>query len=237
MRFLPGSDIAYDLQKHRWVALGYIYEQQPSNGIPCPQRKRPRSALQEEMRAALHAEYLLLSTDQSPTLVGTYLVDCPPLEGRWPSQSVLSIRATSLTGIFQASYRFGDIEGPMMLSTEKGRLDYFCGKDVYPDEADEVPDEEGPDSTPNKGTPSAPADPLAFHTVTRSFCEDTGDVMYIPSRGVINFTDSPFGAFWGSTLLQEDGEVVKFTGRKICRRRGAHLAWESYGYAFARQSE
>lgn len=238
MRFLPGSDIAYDLQKHRWVALGYIYEQQPSNGVPCLQRKRPHSALQEDMRAALHAEYLLLSTDHAPSLVGTYLVDCTPLEGRWPSQSVLSIRTTSLPGIFQASYRFGDIEGPMMLSTEKGRLDYFCGKDVYPDDFDQQDneDEERPDSASPKKV-KAPADPLAFHTVARSFCQDTGEVMYVPARGMINFTDARFGAFRGSTVLRDDGEEVRFSGRKICRRPGAHLAWESYGYASVRQCE
>lgn len=245
MRFLPGSDIAYDLQKHRWIALGYIYEPRPpATGVPDAVRKRPRPALQEEMRAALHAEYLLLAATarSPPSIVGTYLVDCAAAGACWPNQPILSIRTTSLPGVFQASYRLGDVEGPMMMSSDADVLAYFCGKDVYTCEDSGAADDEEHDSESGQGSPArprkaAPTDPLTFHVVTRSFCEKTGQVMHVPQKGTVVFTDKRLSAFKGATVLRDGGELVDFSGRKICGRPGTHFPWENCNFALARQCE
>lgn len=103
MRFLPGSYVAYDLQKHCWAALGYIYKPRPPNGTPEAVRKRSRPVLQEEMRAAHHAGNFLHSADQRPSPVGLISLTVP----RWESAG--QTNPSSLPSIYEGSFRFGNI--------------------------------------------------------------------------------------------------------------------------------
>lgn len=129
MRVLEGSEIAYDDQAHRWIVLGYVYS---STGAHTPStaydEEDEPDTVRERMRAYMHAEYLARPKD-SPSIVGTYLIDCKALYDPWPDQPILSIRTTSLPGVYQASYNFGRTMGPIMLSTDRKLLAYFTGED------------------------------------------------------------------------------------------------------------
>lgn len=249
MRVLEGSEIAYDDQAHRWIVLGYVYS---STGAHTPStaydEEDEPDTVRERMRAYMHAEYLARPKD-SPSIVGTYLIDCKALYDPWPDQPILSIRTTSLPGVYQASYNFGRTMGPIMLSTDRKLLAYFTGEDGEEhgeedeeEDGEEDREEDGGEDGEDDGDreeakeevhEESEAEPLVYHTVMRSWCVNSGDMNYEPERGTIRFSPN-FATFAGISDMSYEGDDVPYTGRKISSKPGLRLQWEEYCSAAAR---
>ncbi|KAH8156883.1 hypothetical protein CIB48_g11363 [Xylaria polymorpha] len=71
-------------------------------------------------------------------------ISCDEIEGGWPDQAgdlSLDIRATDEPGVFEASFDFGILEGVMIMSTDKKKLEEYCSQ-LGADDSDEYDDED-----------------------------------------------------------------------------------------------
>ncbi|KAI0809590.1 hypothetical protein GGR55DRAFT_695956 [Xylaria sp. FL0064] len=89
----------------------------------------------EAERTKLYNDYLkTLKRKKDPKIfspVGTYLVNCEEIEGQWPEQADdlgLTIRKTEESGIYEAIFEFGILEGVMITSTDQMSVDQYCSE-------------------------------------------------------------------------------------------------------------
>jgi hypothetical protein len=117
---------------------------------------RARQAMEsvwEEQRTLKHDRYLASAKTMVPSPVGQYIVDCEKIERGYEVKDLtLAIRATRTSGLYQASFDFGVIEGIMMLSADESMLapyteQYGDDSDIEDDyDEDEDEDEEEDES-------------------------------------------------------------------------------------------
>ncbi|KAI2625529.1 hypothetical protein GGS21DRAFT_306733 [Xylaria nigripes] len=105
----------------------------------------------ENERAELHADYLQTLKRKNGNMtyspIGTYIIDCKEIERNWPEMADMrfKVRATDETGIFEASFDFGVVEGVMVLATDKKNLEGYRFQqrnDIDDIREDEMDDEE-----------------------------------------------------------------------------------------------
>lgn len=245
----PAPCTCNDRLKLEWTVPGHLYD------LRVPEAegwgREELSTARSHMCATLHTEYRDRNVDKRRSPVGTYFIDCDELDDPHPQQPSLSIRTTSLPGVYQASYNFGHLLGPMMMSTDKKLLAYFCGldgnddddentgHDEAEDEAQHTDDDEGdaPEDDDDSageaaaGTAEPKRKPVVFHTVMRSLCIHRDRVNYRPMKGTLTFGDSNYDVFLGITDMDyvgEDLRDVSYFGGKISREPSYHLPWEDF---------
>lgn len=85
----------------------------------------------EAGRAARHQRYLDGNAPGSISKcpAGTYMIDCPEIEGNWSDMAknmTMEIRRTPNPRIYHAIFHFGVVEGMMILSTDEKGLWRYC---------------------------------------------------------------------------------------------------------------
>ncbi|KAI1327110.1 hypothetical protein F5Y16DRAFT_203440 [Xylariaceae sp. FL0255] len=216
------------------------------------------NAKREQERNEEHARYLktikgkkgAASTKNSP--VGSYMIDCPEIEGGWPDQDDLSmdIQATDEPGIFEASFDFGVVEGAMVLSTDKKSLEDYIAELEDDDDDNEEDDEEddydsddgsrkrksGPVSRdrgrpPKKTKRSNSKTTLRFHLKFK--CRETGEgqIFYEPEEGTITFENDIMAKFSGVADFPCVGKAT-FIGRKTAAVPApGGSTWDQFSYS------
>ncbi|KAI0869894.1 hypothetical protein GGS24DRAFT_477423 [Hypoxylon argillaceum] len=211
----------------------------------------------EKERAASHADYLKTlkrrkgSRKFSP--VGGYIVDCSEIEAQWPDlaeDSTFDICATAESGVFEASFDFGVLEGIMILSTDKTALNEYCfQQDSDNDDSEDDDDDTGIETgSKRKATVSAPrgrgkrskqskaltSKTLKFHCKIR--CTETGEgqIFATPEEGTVTFKGENMVEFSAVASLPCVGSAVNFTGRKITDTGDpSGKAWSDYSEGVA----
>ncbi|KAI1263243.1 hypothetical protein F5Y18DRAFT_429333 [Xylariaceae sp. FL1019] len=206
--------------------------------------KKEMKAANEELeneRAEEHADYVkTLSRRKEYSPVGSYIIDCEEIETQWPDQArdmLLQVFETDTSGVFEAEFEFGVVEGAMILSTDlEALVGYMAGleqdeesedeEQVYDEEDDE--EDEGDERMGNKrkaattGSQSRRGRPakkskttgLEFHVRARGRETCEGEIFFQSVAGSIEFENEKMVKFSGVINLPCVGEAVPFTGRK-----------------------
>jgi hypothetical protein len=206
----------------------------------------------ESERARMHTDYLRTlerketSRDHKAySPVGSYIVNCEKINDGWPDEAddlSLDIRQTKEPGVFEASFDFGALEGVMIISSKKNKLEQYCsqldrGAEFNSDDSEEGDWDEGDcddeedkdDETSTKfskkrkaeaprGRGRPPKKPKAGAAQPRIYllklkCRETGE-------GVIEYTAEE------GTITFKDHSLTSFTGK-------ANLPFISEGVAFS----
>jgi hypothetical protein len=224
--------------------------------------RQAKGNAREERRTLKHERYLANSRTMIPSPVGQYIVDCEEIEqGYEVTDLTLAIRATRTSGLYQASFDFGIIEGVMMLSADESMLAPYAEKygddsdieDDYGEDEDEDEEEDvkfAGGSTKRKAT-AKPAGgrplkkaktgkPRIYFVRLKSRDTGTGEINTEANEGKITFNAPTLSGFTGEAKIGCIGLKVIFTARKVSAvAPDSWDSWDNYSeaaYEYARVS-
>ncbi|KAJ5107313.1 hypothetical protein N7456_003988 [Penicillium angulare] len=216
------------------------------------ERKKQEDAdkKREKERKKLHTDYLKNrpKVKGGATPVGSYIVDSDYIESQWPKVADdlnIDIHRTDTSGVFQADFDFGVVEGVMFFSFEDDKLDKYCARakrNAQSGDYDSMDEEESGKETSDddiipttentkKGTKrSAPTSQTAKKTkkpktaknkplnyFLQLKCRETGEgeIAYQATHGIIMFENKSLTTFKGMADFSHVGKGVSFFARKV----------------------
>ncbi|KAL4969040.1 uncharacterized protein BDV14DRAFT_166165 [Aspergillus stella-maris] len=183
-------------------------------------------------RAKMHKDYLqtLKKKKATPSLVGSYIVDCKDVESEWPEDAedmALDIGSTDEPGVFKACFDFGVLRGVMLISADEALLEGYCDRADYDErhafseeEDDDLDDEEdsedeGEYQRPQPGSKrKAPATPQRGRGRPKKATKTKSNPLkyFLKSRSCETGEGQIFPDPEDGTLKFKDGNLAAFTG-------------------------
>lgn len=170
-----------------------------------------------------------------PTVAGGYAITCKAVTEEWPNINKddlgLDISESSTSGVYEASFDFGVLQGAMVLSADEQLLKaHIQNLEDENEEDDEDGDDEASQSqTSVKKAPSTARSGLVYQLQWRGVGTDK-ETYSGPYEGEIKFTNKNFKRFSGSVDLAFVGGSVEIKGERVTdESNGDASEWNDYG--------